>query len=342
MKAVAFHQHGGPEVLRYEDIEAPALGPGQARIRVKACALNHLDIWIRQGIPAFQVPLPHIGGCDVAGIMEEAAGDVSGLECGARVFVAPGLSCWRCEFCLSGRDNLCVNYRILGAQVNGGLAEWVVVPAVNVLPIPASLSFEQAAAFPLTAVTAWHMLFGLACLQPAETVLVLGAGSGVGTMAVQMARAAGARVITTVGSDEKRDRAKSLGAEVVINHSREDIVEAVKAFTGGRGVEVVVEHVGPATWEKSVRALAKGGRLVTCGATTGPTVTIDLRFLYMRQTTILGSFMGTRAELVAAAKWMGEGRVQPVIDSVAPLRETRAAQERMTDRKVFGKLVLTP
>lgn len=342
MKAAVFHQHGGPEVLRYEERPAPALGAGEVLVRVKACALNHLDIWIRQGIPAFTVPLPHIGGSDVAGLVEQAGDGVTGIAPGDRVFVAPGFSCWRCEFCLSGRDNLCVGYRILGAQVDGGMAEFVAVPAINILPIPGALSFEEAAAFPLTAVTAWHMLFGLARLQPSEDVLVLGAGSGVGSMAVQMARAAGTRVITTVGSDDKMEKAAALGADLVLNHHREDIEARVKALTGGRGVDVVFEHVGPATWEKSLRSLAKGGRLVTCGATTGPTVTIDLRLLYMRQTTVMGSLMGTRAELLAAAKWMGERRIRAVIDSVLPCREARAAHERMLDRKLFGKIVVTP
>ena len=342
MKAAIFYQHGGPEVLRYEEAIEPSVDAGQVRVRVKACALNHLDIWIRQGIPAFSVPLPHIGGCDVAGIVERVGNDVEGSAPGDRVFIAPGLSCWRCEFCLSGRDNLCLCYRILGAQVDGGMAEFVTVPAVNVIPIPGSLSFEQAAAFPLTAETAWHMLFGLAKLQPAEDVLVLGAGSGVGSMAVQMAHAAGARVFTTVGSADKIARATALGAEAVINHAQENIAERVKSLTGGRGVDVVIEHVGPATWEHSVRSLAKGGRLITCGATTGPTVTIDLRYLYMRQTTLMGSMMGTRAELVDAAKWMGAGRIQAAIDSVMPLKEVRAAHERMNDRKLFGKIVLTP
>lgn len=341
MKAAVFHQHGGPEVLRYEERPTPALGTGEALIRVKACALNRLDIWIRQGIPAFTVPLPHIGGCDVAGLLEQEGDRETGFAPGDRVFISPGLSCWRCEFCLSGRDNLCVAYRILGAQVDGGMAEFVAVPAVNLLPIPPALSFEEAAAFPLTAVTAWHMLFGLARLRPSEDVLVLGAGSGVGSMAVQMARAAGARVITTVGSDDKMEKATALGADHVLNHQREDIEARVKAVTGGRGVDVVFEHVGPATWEKSMRSLAKGGRLVTCGATTGPTVTIDLRFLYMRQTTVMGSMMGTRAELLAAAKWMGERRIRPVIDSVLPLAEARTAHERMQDRRIFGKIVLT-
>jgi len=342
MKAARFHQHGRPEVLRYEEAPEPKPEPGEILVRVKACALNHLDIWIRQGIPAFSVPLPHIGGCDVAGVVERVGGEGAGLQPGDRVFVAPGLSCWRCEFCLSGRDNLCISYRILGAQVDGGLAEFVKVPALNVIPIPSALSFEQAAAFPLTGVTAWHMLFSLARLQPAEDVLVLAAGSGVGSMAVQMAKAAGARVITTVGSDDKVAKASGLGADVVLNHTRESIADGVKRATGGRGVDVVIEHIGPATWEQSLRSLAKAGRLVTCGATSGPGVRIDLRYLYMRQTTVMGSFMGTRHELLAVAKWLGAGRIRAVIDSVLPLQDVRAAHERMLERKLFGKIVLTP
>jgi len=342
MNAARFHQHGGPEVIRYEDAPVPSPGTGEALIRVKACALNHLDVWIRQGIPSFQVPLPHIGGCDVAGLVEQVVDDGAGVKPGDRVFVAPGLSCWRCEFCLSGRDNLCVSYRILGAQIDGGMAEFVLVPAINVMPIPGALSFEQAATFPLTAVTAWHMLFALAKLQPAEDVLVLGAGSGVGSMAIQMARAAGARVLTTVGSEEKVEKARALGADAVIVHTKENIAERVKQATDGRGVDVVIEHIGPATWEQSLKSLAKGGRLITCGATSGPEVKLDLRSLYMRQTTVIGSIMGTRADLLAAAQWMGEGRIAAVIDSVLPLAETRAAHERMLERKLFGKIVLTP
>ena len=342
MKAARFHQHGGPDVLQYEDAPEPAIAPGQVLVKVKACALNHLDIWVRQGIPAFPVPLPHTGGCDVAGLVERIAGEGYGLNVGDRVFVSPGLSCWRCEFCLRGQDNRCISYRILGAQVDGGMADYVTVPAINVLPIPSSLSFEQAAAFPLTAVAAWHMLFGLARLQPAEDILVLGAGSGVGSMAVQMAHAAGARVITTVGSDDKAEKAKALGAEVVLNHRRDKIAERIMQVTGGRGVNVVIEHIGPATWEQSLRSLATGGRLITCGATSGPEVRLDLRALYMRQTKVIGSFMGTRDELLAAAKWMGEGRIRAMVDSVLPLKEIRAAHERMLDRKLFGKIVLTP
>src|SRR3989441_1968100 len=235
MKAARFHQHGGPEVLRYEDAPEPKLDPGEILVRVKACALNHLDIWIRQGIPALQVPLPHIGGCDVAGVVERVGGEGTGLKPGDRVFIAPGLSCWRCEFCLGGQNNLCTSYRILGSPVDGGLGEFVKVPALNVIPITGALSFEQAAAFPLTAVTAWHMLFGLARLQPAEDVLVLGASSGAGSMTVEMAKAAGARVITTVGSDAKVEKAEGLGAGVGPDHTRDAIADGVRRATGGSG-----------------------------------------------------------------------------------------------------------
>ncbi|MBI4400920.1 MAG: zinc-binding dehydrogenase [Nitrospirae bacterium] len=340
MKAVVFHQHGGPERLRYEDVEPPRISPHEALIRVKACALNHLDIWIRQGIPSYQIPLPHISGCDVAGVLEEVGQEVAGFAVGDRVFASPGLSCWRCEMCLAGRDNLCPSFKILGAQVNGGYAELVKVPVLNVIPIPGALTFEQAAAFPLVSVTAWHMLFSLAGLRPGEEVLVMGAGSGVGSVAVQMAKLAGARVITTVGSDEKLPKAKALGADEVINHAKENVMKQVKSLTDGRGVDVVIEHIGPEVWDQCLLSLARGGRLVTCGATTGGEVKLDLRYLFSRQLTLKGSYMGTRAELVQAAALMGQGRLKPVVDQVFPLKDARAAQERMLSRAIFGKLVL--
>lgn len=340
MKAVVFHKHGGPEELRYEEVERPRIAADEVLIRVKACALNHLDIWVRQGIPGYQIPLPHISGCDVSGVVEDVGGAVAGLAAGDRVFISPGLSCWRCDMCLAGRDNMCPQYRLVGAQVDGGYAEFVKVPALNAIPIPGSLSFEQAAAFPLVTVTAWHMLFTLARLRPGEDVLVMAAGSGVGSMAVQMAKVAGARVITTVGADEKIPKAKTLGADEVIQHSRERVAERVKALTGGRGVDVVIEHIGPAVWDQCVSSLAKGGRLVTCGATSGPDVKIDLRHLFVRQLTFMGSYMGTRAELLEAAKLVGRGQLRPVVDRVLPLKEARQAQDLMLNRSLFGKIVL--
>lgn len=340
MKAVLFREHGGPEKLSYEEVPMPAIGPEEVLIRVKACALNHLDIWIRQGNPAYPMPLPHISGSDIAGIVEEVGSQVDGVKAGEPVFVSPGLSCWRCEFCLAGQDNRCRTYSIIGAVRDGGYAEYVSVPFRNVLPMPDNLTFEQAASFPLVSVTASHMLFALAGLQHGETVLVMGAGSGVGSMAVQMAKLAGARVITTVGSDDKIPKAVLLGADAVINHAKENVTERVRLLTEGKGVDVVIEHIGPEVWDLSLQALSKGGRLITCGATTGAEVKLDLRYVFSRQLTIKGSYMGTRAELVKAAELMGQRRLKPVIDRTFPLAEARAAQELMLSRKFFGKIVL--
>ena len=341
MKAVLFRQHGGPETLSYEDVPTPTVGPDEALVRVKACALNHLDIWLRQGIPGYHMPLPYISGCDVAGTVESVGTLAQGVSVGDAVVVSPGLSCWTCEACLAGRDNFCTTFGILGSKRPGGYAEYVSVPVRNLLPLPGSLSFEQAAAFPLVSVTAAHMLFALANLQHGETVLIMGAGSGVGSMAVQMAKLAGARVMTTVGADDKIPKAVLLGADAVINHAKEKVADRVKLLTEGRGVDVVIEHIGPEVWESCLASLAKGGRLVTCGATTGAEVKLDLRYVYSRQLTIKGSYMGTRAEFVKAAELVSTGKLKPVIDRTYPLREARAAQEQMLSRKFFGKIVLT-
>ena len=340
MKAVLFREHGGPEKLSYEDVPMPAIGPGEVLVRVKACALNHLDIWIRQGNPAYPMPLPHVSGSDIAGVVEQVGSHTEGVNVGQRVFVSPGLSCWNCENCLAGRDNFCRTYSLIGAMTHGGYAEYVKVPFRNVMPIPENLSFEQAAAFPLVSVTASHMLFALAGLRYGETVLVMGAGSGVGSMAVQLAKLAGARVITTVGTDDKIPKAVVLGADAVINHAKENVAERVKLLTEGKGVDVAIEHIGPSVWETGVQSLSKGGRLITCGATTGAEVKLDLRYLYSRQLTIKGSYMGTRAELVKAAELMGQKRLIPVIDRTYPLKDARAAQELMLSRKFFGKIIL--
>ena len=341
MKAVIFRAHGGPDKLSYEDLPMPDIGPNEVLVRVKACALNRLDILIREGNPAYPMPMPHVSGSDVAGIVEQAGAQADHVTVGQRVFLSPGISCWTCEQCLAGRDNFCRSYSLLGAMMHGGYAEYVKVPFRNVLPIPENLSFEQAAAFPLVSVTAAHMLFALAGLQPGETVLIMGAGSGVGSMAIQMAKLAGARVITTVGSDDKIPKAVILGADAVIHHGREKVAERVKLLTEGRGVDVVIEHIGPEVWDSCVASLAKGGRLVTCGATTGGDVTLNLRAVFSRQLTIKGSYMGTRAELVKAAELMGQKRLISVIDRTFPLQDARAAQELMLSRKFFGKIVLT-
>ena len=269
MKAVLFRQHGGPDKLSYEDLPEPVIGSEDVRVRVKACALNHLDIWIREGNPAYPVTLPHVSGSDAAGIVEQVGSHVDSVTVGQRVFVSPGLSCWKCDQCLAGRDSLCRSYGIVGAKTHGSYAEYLKVPFRNVLPIPENLSFEQAAAFPLVSVTASHMLFALAGLQHGETVLIMGAGSGVGSMAVQLAKLAGARVMATVGSEGKIPRAVILGADAVMNHTKEKVSERVKLLTEGRGADVVIEHIGPEVWDTCLHSLGNGGRLVTCGATTG-------------------------------------------------------------------------
>ncbi|MGH7168163.1 MAG: zinc-binding dehydrogenase, partial [Nitrospiraceae bacterium] len=321
MKAVVFHEHGGPERLRYEERPDPKIERDEVLVRVKACALNHLDIWIRQGVPGYPLSLPHISGCDVAGVVEQVGAGMANLAVGDRVYVSPGRSCWQCTWCRSGRDNLCHSFKILGAQVDGGYAERVKAPGADVLPMPASLTFEQAAAFPLVSLTAWHMLLTLGGLRPGETVLVMGAGSGVGSIAIQIARLAGARVITTVGADEKIPKARALGATDVINHAKEDIPQRIKELTGGTGVDLIIEHIGPEVWEACIRSMAKGGRLVTCGATTGAEATMNLRYLFTRQLTIKGSYMGTRGDLLQAAELIGQGQLKPVVDRVFPLKE---------------------
>lgn len=319
----------------------PTIGVDEVLVRVKACALNHLDIWIRQGSPAYPMPLPHILGSDISGVVHQIGSHVEGVAEGERVYVAPGVGCGRCEHCWAGRDNMCRSYGLIGAMCHGGYAEYVKVPARNVFPIPGALSFEQAAAFPLVSVTAWHMLFGLAAVQPGEDVLIMGAGSGVGHMAIQMAKLAGARVLTTVGSDDKIAKAKALGADEVINHSREQVNQRVRELTHRRGVDVVIEHIGPEVWTQCIDALTKGGRLITCGATTGAEVKLDLRYVYSRQLTIRGSYMGSQSELLKAAQLVGQGRLQPVIDRTFPLSEAKAAQEYLLNRKFFGKIVLS-
>lgn len=339
MKAVRFHQHGGPEVLQYEDAPDPELLPGEVLVRVRACALNHLDLWERRGLESVRIPLPHISGSDVSG--EVVASTVDGIATGRRVMLQPGLSCGRCAACLSGRDNECAHYEVLGYLHHpGGYAELVKVPVQNLVPLPDHVGFVEAAAFPLTFVTAWHMLVTKAHVRRGEDVLVLAGGSGVGQAAIQIACLHGARVIATAGSEEKLERAKALGASEVIHHHEQDIADEIKRFTNRRGVDVVIEHVGEATWPKSVRALARGGRLVTCGATTGRRGDLDLRVLFAKQLSLLGSYMGTKGELLTAARLFFSGQLKPVVDRVYPLADAAAAQQRLEASGQFGKVVL--
>jgi NADPH:quinone reductase-like Zn-dependent oxidoreductase len=340
MKAIVYAEHGGPEVLQYKDVPEPQIGPYEVLVRVRACALNHLDLWLRRGAPGIAVPLPHIPGSDIAGDVARVGDRVTNVKVGERVLLQPGISCGQCEKCLAGEDNLCRAYAIFGEAVDGGCAEYVKSPAVNCVPIPEKLSYEEAAAFPLVSLTAWHMLISRAQLKPAETVLILAAGSGVGSAGIQIAKAAGARVIATAGSAAKLAKGKELGADEMINHSTQKIAEEVKRLTGRRGVDVVFEHTGQATWNDSIRSLAVNGRLVTCGATTGYEGAIDIRYLFMRHLSLLGSFMGSKADLLSALELLRRGLLKPVIDIVLPLEKCAEAHRRLEDREQFGKIVL--
>jgi len=340
LKAIVFERHGGPEVLKYTEAPEPQLGARDVLVRVRACALNHLDLWVRGGLPGVPIPLPHIPGSDIAGEVAKVGAEVKRASVGQKVLLAPGVSCGRCAACLAGQDNKCPEFSNLGYIHNGGCAEFVRCPEVNCFPYPGNLSFEEAAAVPLVFQTAWHMLIARAELQPGEEVLVLGAGSGVGSAAIQIAKFFGCRVIATAGSDEKLTKARGLGADETIHHHKEKIRESVRKLTGKRGVDVVLEHVGTATWDDSVASLARGGRLVTCGATTGYDAKIDLRFLFSRQLSILGSYMGTKDEFATVLKLVAAGKLKPVVGRIFELAECRAAHEYLESGAQFGKVVL--
>src|SRR5215813_304270 len=340
MKAVIFEQHGGPEVLKFTDVSDPIINPNEVLIEVRACALNHLDVWVRNGLPGIKIPLPHILGNDIAGVVREVGAFVSWVKAGDEVMIQPGISCGHCAECLAGHDNMCDDYDIIGYRRDGGYAQLVAVPGVNILPKPKNLSWPEAAALPLVTLTAWHMLVKRAQVQPGEDVLVHAAGSGVGSIGIQVAKLRGARVIVTASTDEKLGKAKQLGADETINYSNDDWPKEVRRLSGGRGVDVVFEHTGAATWPGSILSLKKGGRLVTCGATSGFDARTDLRHVFYRHLTILGSMMGSKADLLAAMKFIGSGHIQAVVDRTLPLADARKAHELMEDRAQFGKLVL--
>jgi NADPH:quinone reductase-like Zn-dependent oxidoreductase len=339
MKAVRIHQFGGPEVLTNEDVPDPKLRKDQVLVRVKACSLNHLDIWVRKGLPG--VKLPHILGSDIAGEISEIGEYVTGFQPGQRVLVVPMHYCGRCMKCVAGLQNQCREFTVLGNAVDGGNCELIAVPAANVIPLPDSLDFIQAASVPLVFVTAWHMLVGLAGIRPGQTVLVLGAGSGVGIAAIQIAKMYHCLVITTAGDETKLEKAKALGADYSIDHYKQKISDEVRRITNKEGVDIVVEHVGAATWDESVRSLKIAGTLVTCGATTGPNVSIDLRHLFARQLRLLGSYMGTMGELHEVLGHVFAGRLKPVVDRTFPLSEVRAAHEYLEKSRMFGKVIMT-
>ena len=342
MKAAIFKQHGGPEVLEYAEVADPKIRAHEALVEVRGCALNHLDIFVRRGMPGIEIPLPHILGCDVSGVAREVGELVTWVKPGDEVMVQPGVSCGHCEACLSGADNLCREYDMIGYRRDGGYAELVAVPGVNLIPKPSQLSWEEAAALPLVTVTAWHMLVTRANVQPGENVLVHAAGSGVGSVAIQIAKLRGARVLTTASSDEKLAKARELGADVTINYTQEDWPKEVRRLTDRKGVDVVVEHTGAATWPGSISSLKNNGRLVTCGATSGFDARTDLRQVFYRHLTLLGSFMGSKAELLEAMKFVRDGKIRGVVDRVLPLSEARQAHELIEDRAQFGKIVLKP
>ena len=341
MKAIVIHEHGDPSVLKYEDVPEPHVRAGEVLVRVHACALNHLDLWVRRGLNGVAIPLPHIPGSDVAGEIVKIGEGVTTVRVGQKVLLAPGVTCGKCPACVSGNDNRCREFTNLGYMIDGGCAEFVRCPEVNCMPYPENLDWVHAAAVPLAFQTAWNMLVNRAQLQPGEDVLVLAAGSGVGSAALQVAKFFGARVIATAGTDEKLRKAKELGADELINHSVMPISKEVRRLTNNRGVDIVFEHVGSATWENSIKSLAAGGRLVTCGATTGYDVKLDMRFLFTRQLSLLGSYMGTKNELRTVLKLVEQGRLKPIVDKVWPLQDAALAHDYLENNKQFGKVVLT-
>jgi NADPH:quinone reductase-like Zn-dependent oxidoreductase len=338
MKAVRIHEFGGPEVLRYEDVPDAQPRKDQVLVRVKACSLNHLDLWARKGLPG--IKLPHILGSDVAGEIVEIGEYVRGLSVGQRVVLAPMTFCGHCAKCVAGLQNQCPEFSVLGNRRDGGNCGLIAARPDQVIPIPDQLDFVEAASVPLVFLTAWHMLVARGGLRPGQTVLVLGANSGVGIAAIQVAKLFQATVITTAGDERKIEKARELGADYVINHYKQKISDEVRKITRREGVDIVIEHVGPATWDESVKSLKPSGTLVTCGATTGPSVTIDLRFLFARQLSLLGSYMGTMGELHEVLGHVFKGKLKPVIDRTFPLREVRAAHEYMQTSQMFGKIVL--
>jgi NADPH:quinone reductase-like Zn-dependent oxidoreductase len=342
MKAVTLRSHGGPEVLTVEDLPEPSAGPGQVRVRVGAVALNHLDVWVRKGLPHLKLEYPFLLGADVAGTVDQVGAGVDRVAVGDEIVVNPGHSCGRCRECLSGRDNLCRFYQLMGEDRPGGYAEKIVVPAQNVVPRPPSIPVEQAAALPVTFLTAWQMLTRKAPVKPGDDVLVMAAGSGVGVAAVQIAKLHGARVIATASTDDKLARARELGADETINHQTQDLVAEVKRLTGKRGVDIVFEHVGAEVWSKVILATARNGRIVTCGATSGFDARTDLRHVFFRQLEILGSTMGVKGDLFPILEHVGRGRLKAVVDRVMPLAEAQAAHRLLESRAHFGKIVLKP
>lgn len=341
MEAMVLRAHGGPEVLERATVEIAPPGPREVLVRVQAVAMNHMDLWVRRGLPHLKLPYPFRLGCDIVGVVEELGPGARGARVGDRVLLQPGVSCGVCSACLAGRDNLCRGYGILGESVQGGYGELIAVPDTNLLPCPENLSTEEAASLPLCLLTAWQMVFKKARVTPGQTVLVQAAGSGVSSLAIQLCKLAGARVIATTGTDEKAARARQLGADEVINYATQDFVAEVRKLTGKTGVDVVLEHVGGEVFVRSILAARWGGRVVTVGATTGYVASLDLRQIFFRQVEVLGSTMGSKGDLHEALALVESGKIRPVVDRVLPLWQAREAHALLEGRLVFGKLVLT-
>jgi NADPH:quinone reductase-like Zn-dependent oxidoreductase len=341
MLAIAIRSHGGPEVVRVDDVPRPAIaGPDDVVVSLKAAALNHLDLFVVHGMPGNSPAFPHVLGADGAGVVEAVGSAVTRVKPGDRVLLNPGVSCQACAFCLAGEQSLCTTYRLLGEHLPGTLAEAVRVPQWNVHPVPEAVSWADAAAFPLVHLTAWRMVVTRAATKPGETVLIWGIGGGVALAALRIAKLLGAVVIVTSSSDEKLERARALGADIALNHAATDVPKELRRLLGGRGINVVLDSVGEATWEKSLRALAPGGRLVTCGATSGPKVVTDVRRMFWYHYTLMGSTMGNAREFAEILRLLESGALRPVVDSVTPIRDARRAFERLAAGDHFGKLVV--
>ncbi len=342
MRAIHFREFGGPEKLQSGTFPDPVPGPDEVTVRVRACGVNRLDVWVIKGIPAYKITPPHAPGSDIAGTVEQVGTGVAGWKAGDPVVLYPVLSCGTCVECTEGKENLCASRSVIGAGAMwGGYAELIRVPASSLLQKPSTLSFEQAAAIPITFITAWHMLNGLAGLKAGQTVLVMGAGSGVGVAAIVIAKHLGARVLAAATTESRRARAITMGAEVAFDSTHPDFWKAVRDATGGRGVEVVFEHIGPAVFKAALQSLAPGGTLVTCGATTGPEVTVDLRYVFSRQLSIKGCYIGPRRELEGLLRLFELGKLAVTLDSTIPVERAGEAMTRLLTGSAFGKIVLT-
>ena len=341
MRAVVIREHGGPEVVKVEDLPIPEPGPGQARLAVKACGLNHIDLWLRKGEPKGAFHVPRVPGADFSGVVDAVGPGVDAAWVGREVVSAPQTSCGVCEACAAGQQNLCRHWGIYGESFDGGMREYAVVAANGLFPKPAQYSHAECAALPLVFLTAWHMLVTRAGVRPGMTVLIHAAGSGVSSAGIQIAKLWGARVLTTAGSDDKLARARALGADEGINYATHDVVQRVRELTGREGLDVVFDHVGADVFGASLKLLKRGGTFVTCGATSGHRVELDLRQVFFRGLSVLGSTMGTLGESAEVMRLAGQGRLKPVLDRTFPVEDVRAAHEYLESRKAFGKVVVT-